>query len=65
MFKFPSFNVRTGKHGMQPKLLCPRRSRFAPKTQRWEIPNFKNQIPKKMEGNLYFIGWGMLKSSID
>ena len=24
---------------MQPKLLCPRRSRFAPKPQRWEIRN--------------------------
>jgi len=30
MFKFPSFNEQTGKLGMQPKLLCPRRIRFAP-----------------------------------
>ena len=31
MFKFPSFNERTGELGMQPKLHYPRRSRFAPK----------------------------------
>ena len=30
MFKFPSFNEQTGGLGMQPKLLCPRRIRFAP-----------------------------------
>ena len=34
--------------GMQPKLLCPRRSRFAPKTHRWEIPNHKYQITKQI-----------------
>jgi hypothetical protein len=30
--------------GMQPKLLCPRRSRFAPIAHKWEIPNHKHQI---------------------
>jgi hypothetical protein len=36
---------------MQPKLLCPRRSRFAPKTHRWEIPNHKYQITKQQVPN--------------
>ncbi len=34
--------------GMQSKLLYPRRSRFAPKTHRWEIPNHKHQITKQI-----------------
>ena len=44
-----------GMLGMQPKLLCPRRSRFAPKTHRWEIPNHKYQITKKsdLESDLF------------
>jgi hypothetical protein len=30
MFRFPSFYEQTGELGMQPELLYPRRSRFAP-----------------------------------
>ncbi len=40
---------------MQPELLCPRRSRFAPKTQRWEMPIFEfrnpnSKIQNRVEG---------------
>jgi hypothetical protein len=50
MFKFPSFNERTGKLGMQPKLHYPRRSRFAPNdkrslvAQRWKLKAHRGEV---------------------
>ena len=46
---------QTGMLGMQPELLCPRRSRFAPKTHRWDIPIFEfrnanSKIQNRVEG---------------
>jgi hypothetical protein len=51
MFKFPSFNEQTGELGMQPELLCPRRSRFAPiiplAARKFETRNPKSEIVKE------------------
>jgi hypothetical protein len=49
MFRFPSFNEQTGKLGMQPELLCPRRSRFAPKIP-MATGKTEARIPKQWGG---------------
>jgi len=53
MFKFPSFNEQTGKLGMQPELLCPRRSRFAPKSKlrlQLQAESSKRKVEVNREG---------------